>query len=175
MRSSSLFGNPTEFGLEVTLRERSGRWCFGTLLLHVCGEAIGDPDDYADLRGCMNWLGSIEPTSDKRRAPSLESAEPAEVFRRLCDDVMAGTDVPTPAFPDAYARFHISHVGMSSWRRYHVLLMKLEDGRNRLLWRESYGAPRDAIIPRGLMDEVISECCEGMQAVLSAGVQGGDV
>lgn len=65
----------------------------------------------------------------------LETRTPEEVFRLVYDPVMAGGESGLEQVRDAYSRFHISHLGMSSFERFDLLLLKDANGSERCLWR----------------------------------------
>ena len=64
----------------------------------------------------------------------------SHIFRLLHDAVMAPGGIANPEeepVPNAYPRFHLSHLGMSSFEQFDLLLVKDEVGRERLLWRKA--------------------------------------
>lgn len=154
-----IFGNPSTFGIEVDIQERLDGWVFGKFLLHIMGSAVGNPEDATDLKGCLRWLEELDVTAPGRYEPSLDVLDAQSLFRLLCDDIMAGRAVENPLVPEAFARFHVTQIGMSSLDRYDLMLLLLADGRSRLLWRKDGGEAHEAVFPGGEMKQAVSECC----------------
>lgn len=162
-----LFGDISTFAIECEVTDRvDERWSFGHFRMWSAGQSIGDYGDSADLRGCLNWLVDSVSGAGARREPSLDDRSKDEIFRLVYDPFMVTfpegvqfRDYEQPeetdemvtarsAYPDARNRFHIDHVGMSSFSNWSVILIERGDGAQRLLWRR-------------IRDSEIGECVLG--------------
>ena len=135
----------------------------------VAGHSVGDYSDSADLRGCLNWLIDSVSGADDRREPSLDDCSKEEVFRLIYETFVLTipkgvhlleyeppeeSDEMVAArltYPDARNRFHLDHVGMSSFDQWSVILVARGDGAQRFIWKKS----RDYKI----FETILSEHC----------------
>lgn len=129
-------GDRNRFAIECELAEQTDRWLLGRFRFWLCGVPVGNWEDQADLRGCVRWLLEFANVPRNRFEPSLASADAEEVFRRVYDPVI-GLDGAGASVENAYARFHISHLGMSSFDQCDLLLVVDESGGERCLWRQA--------------------------------------
>ncbi len=152
-------GNPQRFAIECEIDERVDEWVLGHLRFWLCGHALGNWHDSVDLRGCHRWLRDFESVPRIRFEPGLFALSAKEVFARIYDPVM-NRDPRLPAIADAYDRFHISHVGMSAFDRYDILLLTDEQGAERCLWRES-GSDHlhECFLRRREMERIAGQFC----------------
>lgn len=89
---------------------------------------------------------------------------PREVFARLVTPVLVGMgskDAPE-IYDGTFARFHISHLGMSSFER--VVMVLIEDSEHqRCVWAEGdawkNGLFKEAVYPVGHMQQIAAEFC----------------
>lgn len=160
-----MFGEPTDFAIESDVTERDGAWVFGSVLFVVKGEVIGNANDAADLLGCRRWMRDFLSRSPEPADDALARMAPAEFFAVVFDPVMAGGNSATARYPDAFRRFSISHLGMSSFDRYDLLLLPLRSG-DRLLWRETGKGPRAHDIAPGLFRGAVNACVAWMDSTL---------
>lgn len=132
-----LVGNKERFAIEAEPDSLIEGWILGRFRFWIGGCEVGDWNDTADLKGCYAWLRDFEQNSRERYEPSLSEFSAEEVFRRVFDPVMPGGISHPDELPikNSYHRFHISHLGMSSFERFDVLLLTDEDGGERCLWR----------------------------------------
>jgi hypothetical protein len=82
---------------------------------------------------------------------------------------MGAKSSPIP-FQDAFARFHISHIGMSSFEEFDILLLYDAHGGERCLWRR-VGATTiaECKLWRNEMEAVAKEFCEAFERDTLAG------
>jgi hypothetical protein len=159
-----LFGNRDVFAIETSIIERIDGWVLGVFLFWIRSMSIGNPDDHTDLKGCLGWLRDFVQHPQRRFEPILRNMPPAEVFKMLHGAVMAGSTTE-PLIPDAFSRFHIGHIGMSSFDRFDLLLIEDPEGAQRILWREGdAGEPHHAYLPRGELQAVARQCIEWLSA-----------
>lgn len=127
------------FAIEAEIEQRIDDFVLGHVRFWLCGRPVGDWCDSADLLGCLRWLRDFRDSLLDRYEPRLWHLSADEVFRLLYDPVMGAgnASAQTLEVPDAYERFHISHLGMSSFDNFDVLLLKDQHGAERCLWREA--------------------------------------
>jgi len=153
-------GRKDRFAIEAEPEEIVDGWALGKIRFWIGGEPVGNWEDTADLKGCAGWLRDFASKPRDRFEPSLEAATPQEVFRRVYDPIMAGSDGGIP-IREAFARFHISHLGMSSLELYDLLLVKDANGGERCLWRKTgEDLVRECHLWRNEMENVASDFCD---------------
>jgi hypothetical protein len=165
-----LAGNKTECGIEIEITDVIGDWAQGTFLLWVHGVPIGDQSDrFVHVQGCINWLKDfIEHPRDRFEA-TLFALPKEEVYRLLStnEDSLPPSSPTGKQIDRAFSRFHISHLGMSSFDQVTLLLMEDERRRQRLIWQQASGAVKEAYLPPGRMQLVASECVEKAASMLN--------
>lgn len=153
-------GRQQRFAIEAAPEERLDGWVLGQFRLWLCGLPVGNWDDSADLRGCVRWLRDFATVPRNRYEPALAAAPAEEIFRCLYDLVMGGGASSTP-YENAFARFHISHIGMSSLEQFDMLLLHDAHGGQRCLWRHAGSTKiQDCRLWRNEMESVAGEFCE---------------
>jgi hypothetical protein len=130
-----IVGNAERFAIEACIEGVEDGWTLGRLRFWLGNMPVGNWKDVVDLKGCVGWLRDFYQNPRNRFEPALEDLSPEDVFARCYDPVMAGATPNAGRIPNAYARFHISHLGMSSFERFDLLLLKSEQGDERCLWR----------------------------------------
>ncbi len=158
---SLIFGKKTEFAIECVVTERAEEdWVFGSFLFWAHGACIGNPDDATDLKGCRHWLREFTEKPRERYHSALQGLGPIEMFARIHFPTMPGGD----ALPelDGFFRFNISHLGMSSFDRFDVLLVELPSTEQRLLWRQGDGEVQSVLLPVQCLQFAASECLRWM-------------
>jgi hypothetical protein len=163
-----IVGRRERFAIEAEVQEELNGWVLGRFRIWLCGKPIGNWDDAAHLSGCVNWLRHFATVPQDRYLPSLANAPAEEVFRALYDPVMGPGDLVAP-IEDAFARFHISYIGMSSFELFHVLLLYDVHGGERCLWRR-VGATKieECELWRNEMEAVAKEFCDLFDREMSA-------
>jgi hypothetical protein len=156
-------GNPERFAIEAEPTERVSGWILGRFRIWLRGRPIGDWDDTADLKGCARWLDDFAAVPRNRHEPGLEVLSAEEVFKAVYDPVMA-SDIERAdrrdEIPNAHSRFHISHIGMSSFEAFDVLLLFTADGSERCLWRDARsGEIGECLLGHGEMENIAIEFC----------------
>lgn len=157
-----IFGDKKTFAIECEVAERIDDWVFGHILFWLCESPVGDWKDSTDLKGCLNWLNDFTSDSRNRFEPDLIGADKDTVFEWLYDPVMQTNKKGLnrePKFDDTFSRFHISHLGMSSFDRFDILLIEQPGNDQRCLWRsdDSYEI-KECYIPEGEMQRVATLC-----------------
>jgi hypothetical protein len=156
-----IVGDKGRFAIEAEPAEWEGDWLFGRFRFWLCGQPVGNWEDSVDLKGCLRSLRDFATNPRNRCEPGLASAPPEVVFRIAYDSVMAGARDRglRETIPNTVARFHISHIGMSSFDRFDLLLVKDPHGGERCLWREAGSEIRECRLWRNEMEQVALEFC----------------
>ena len=167
---SILAGDKRSLAMEAEIEEVTATWAWGRFRMWVQGQPIGNWEDIADLRGIVRWLRDLIDNPRRRRDVALDGHSKEGIFRLIYDPVMAGSARPGTTLPieDAFARFHIAHVGMSSFDAYDILLLEESTGQQRLLWRLREGAIQESYLLPHEMERVAEMFCKTMTSLLSA-------
>ena len=160
-----LAGNPARFAIEAEVEPATDDWIFGRIRFWLFGVAVGDWTDSADLKGCVRWLRDFAEEPRDRYDARLTGLSNEAIFDLIYTPVMDGrrgiADPDEQPIPRAYSRFHITHLGMSSFDRYVLLLVKEADGRERCLWRGGGDEViRDCWLWPNEMERVASDFCD---------------
>ena len=166
-----LVGNRERFAIEAEPEAPSYNWIFGRFRFWLGGHPVGNWEDAADLKGCLHWLRDFAENPRDRYDPRLDDLEPHAVFQLIYDPVVGPDGIANPAeqpIPYSYSRFHITHLGMSSFDRFDLLQLKDEDGAERCLWR---AAGNDKIfecrLSRNEMEGVAAEFCRQLDPLIN--------
>jgi len=157
-----IIGDKNTFAIELTVKERVNGWDFGVFLIWVCGHLIGDAEDSSvDTKGCVNWLRDFLTRQVCRFELGLFSMEKSEVWKRLVNPVLVNKDNEKEFYENTFERFHISHIGMSSFDRFTVILVCDEDRNHRVLWQCGDGLIMDGRIQAGYIESTVEQVVEG--------------
>jgi hypothetical protein len=156
-----IVGKRDRFAIEAEPEQIEDGWILGHFRFWLCGNAVGDWNESADLLGCLRWLRDFAENVRERQEPSVIDLAPEAVFERLYDPVMTSEsrhNVSTVA--DSFSRFHISHLGMSSFDKWDILLLKDSHGAERCLSRKA-GEKKivDCRLWRNEMEAIALEFC----------------
>src|SRR5690554_4491640 len=144
-----LVGNKQSFAVQLEILDGTDGWVFGTFIFWIKGIAIGDPEDNSvDLKGCINWLRGYLENPPNRVAPELYALNKDAAYSRLCDSVLAGSgdQVQKEGLLQFYSRFHISHIGMSSFDKVTIVLLEDGQGMARCIWQQGNQEVQDAYL-----------------------------
>lgn len=164
-----LAGNKTECGIEIEIVDVIGEWAQGAFLLWVHGVPIGDRSDRSvHVQGCINWLKDFVGHPRDRVEAALFALRKEEVYRLLStnEDSLPPSNPTGKQIDRAFSRFHISHLGMSSFDQVTLLLIEDEQGRQRLIWQQASDAVKEAYLPARRLQLVASECVEMTSGML---------
>jgi len=154
-------GRKERFAIEAEAEDRIDGWVLGRFRFWLCGRPVGDWDDSADLKGCVRWLRDFASIPRNRHEAALAAAPAETVFRCAYDPVMADGRSSTSRVEDAFGRFHISHIGMSAFEQFDILLLYDEHGGERCLWRRAGSAAiEECRLWRNEMETVAKEFCD---------------
>lgn len=157
-----IVGNRDRFAIEAQVESREDAFVLGHFCFWLENCCVGNWNDSTDLLGCLRWLRDFSSVPRDRYEPGLWNLPPAGVFAVIYDSVMRGSHWRSVgSVRDAYARFHISHLGMSSFDRFDLLLLKDRLGTERLLWRQAgIEAIHDCYLDPLEMETVAQEFCD---------------
>jgi hypothetical protein len=123
---------------------------------------VGDWEDSTDLKGCLNWIKKFVEEMRDRFERALVGLEKESVFNLLYYPVMFSEDTnkkEEPLFDDIFSRFHISHLGMSSFEKFDLLLIEQPEGQQRCIWRYTgSNEVHECYLPKGEMQRVAKLC-----------------
>jgi hypothetical protein len=169
-----LIGNKNEFAVDINVENIFDGWVFGTYLLWGRGLPIGnDYDNSVDLKGCWNWMRDFVAHPRDRYEPDLYDMDKRQVYLRLATSVQPFENplgFVKEIYEETILRFHISHIGMSSFDRFTLLLVTNEHGMERLVWREGDGDIQDAHLSAGQVKSVFADAVRLLEdTMVSAG------
>lgn len=151
--------------------DRIDDWVFGHFFFVVDGSVIGDASDQSvDLKGCLSWLSAFLRHSRNRYEPGLFEMPKDQVFVQLGASVLWSEDVDDSVkeiYEDTYARFHISHLGMSSFDTVILLLVEDERGNSRFIWKDCENSLHDAFFSAGEIERVLGDAVTSMKKEIS--------
>jgi hypothetical protein len=157
-----LIGEKNEFAIEIEAIERVDDWVLGRFLFWLGGMVVGDPaDESVHLIGCVGWLREFVENPRDRHESGLYAIQKDLAFSILNAGMVADEDrLGAEAYPDTFSRFHISHLGMSSFDRVTLLLVEDKSGRQRCIWQQELDPVQEAFLPPGRMQQVARDCVE---------------
>jgi hypothetical protein len=145
------FGNRDLCSIELEITRDVDQLLLGRFLLWAEGRRIGDPDDESvHIKGCLGWLRDFVAKPRNRCETGLFELPKEEVFRTLCSGVFASEIELLDShemYEDTFERFHISHLGMSSFDQTTLLLVEDEQGNQRLIWQQGTAPIDEAFLP----------------------------
>ena len=164
-----IVGDKDKFAIEYQIDEKIDSWILGRIRFWLRGDAVGNWDDAADLMGCMNWLRDFVENPRDRSEPSLSGRSQDEVFHLLTAHLRHSEAVSEAedAIRNTFSRFNISHLGMSSFDRYDIVLWNDITNNERCMWRlGDDGSIHEAVLPPGEMERVARAFCDHLEAEL---------
>lgn len=169
-----LVGDKSKCAVDINVENIFDGWVFGTYLLWVRGIPIGDAyDNSVDLKGCWNWMRDFVAHPRDRYERDLYDMDKRQVYLRLATSVLPNENpsgFATEVYERTVSRFHMAHIGMSSFDRYVLLLMKDEQGMERLVWREGDSDIQDAYLSAGQLESVFADAVRLLEGTMvSAG------
>lgn len=171
-------GKKEEFAIETEITHKADDyWIYGHLRFWFHGVPCGDWNDATHLRGCHGWLKDFVENQPNRYEEGLLEASPTVVFRRLVESILPYWRAhPNERVPEVYhdtgGRFHIDHLGMSSFNK--VAMVLIESSKfQRCVWQdEQANVIHDDVFPSGHMQQIAGEYCKLLKdAVIPHGVK----
>ncbi len=150
-----VIGEKEKFAIEIKILDHYDRWVVGNFLFWIDGLMVGDPEDTSvDLKGCINWLEDFVEKPRDRYEPGLYEMDKDRAYLLLCSSVLPGNQdarFVEEKYENIFSRFHITHLGMSSFDRFSVLLVENENGEQRCIWQSGQDIVNDAYLPTDAM------------------------
>lgn len=164
-------GDKQKFAVIVEISEILQGWLLGQFAFVFRGRLCGNWNDAADLRGCHSWMRDFAVSPTNRFEPGLMNLTPSEIVHDLVRPVMRSASDPAvpEKYIDTYSRFHISHLGMSSFDRFRLVL--IEDAKfQRCIWQDLSNEEiiYDDPFPRGHMQAVAGVFCKEFELQLAS-------
>ena len=148
------------FAIEADIDDCIDRSIIGKFCFWLYGERLGDWKDAALLNGCVGGLRSFCQEDADWYEPGIWDLDASEVFQLLYEIPMS---VPYGEEPvrGAPNRFTLSHLGLSSFEKFDVFLIKSDCGFERCVWREYPKREiHDCRFEPGEMENVARDFCE---------------
>lgn len=153
-----LIGDKQRIAIEIEILEIIEEWIFGTFVFWLSGEIVGDPEDrQVDLKGCINWLKDFIENPRNRFEPNLYDMEMDQAFLLLNASVISSNqDVPfvKEPFEKIFSRFHIEHLGMSSFNQLNMILIEKENQQQRCIWQQNDQEIKEVFLRKGEIQEI---------------------
>ncbi len=148
-------GNKEHFAIEHEVQNKIDGWILGQFRIWVNNKAIGDwNDNSVDLKGCFNWLPTLMEDKVNRSDPSLDSLTGEQVMFKIFDSFFANHNISV--IDDTFSRFHISHIGMSSFDTFDVVLIETKNSF-RFIWRNEEKKIFDEKTTKGEVFDVLEK------------------
>lgn len=155
------------FFVEYEIFQKLDGWILGRFVFIADGLIIGNYHDQSvDLQGCLYWLNEFLHEPVNRYEPDLFYMPKDQVFIRIGSSVLANEDennFVSEVYEDTYRRFHISHLGMSSFDSTVLLLVQDENENSRLIWKDDSNILHDVICGKGEIERALKVAVESLK------------
>ena len=163
-------GKKEQFAIEAEITSKEGEWIFGHLRFWLHGTECGNWNDDVDLRGSHSWLKDFIQNQQDRYEPGMFEATPIVVFQLLVEPIFPAN--PNARVPEVYqktdSRFHIGHLGMSSFNRVRMVLIE-NSTFQRCVWEAGLGEGiHDDLFPSGHMQQVAKDFCSLLEREIAS-------
>ncbi|WP_165390856.1 Imm42 family immunity protein [Pseudoduganella lutea] len=149
------------FAVEWDLTATVDGWVFGVFTFLIGDVCVGDPEDTSvDMLGVARWVRDFLSVPRNRFEEGLFAMPAERVYALLAGSVLAGggdSGAHVEPYENTFARFHLSHLGMSSFDAVTLLLVKDENGAERCIWQIGSGPVSDACFPPSTLESVLAE------------------
>lgn len=162
-------GNNEMFAISAEITHNSSGWILGRFRFVLHSRLCGNWQDETDLRACYGWLHDFADKPRRRFEPGLLDLSAEAIFERLVRPVLKDADeARIPEFyEDTFSRFHIEHLGMSSFDRVIMVLIEGPE-KQRCVWKDDQDERiYDDSFPCGHMQQVAKEFCKLFEAELT--------
>lgn len=167
-------GDQNSFAIESNVFERVDGWVFGTFLVWIGGCVVGNRcDEGVHLKGCLGWLGDFVVDHEKAVDQPFFDMELEALFDTIFRGVISaypdGHEGYDPVKQSYYERFHISHIGGSSFDAISIAVVGSLDGRYRFVWQSGNDPVSEAIVPMKEVHAVMTSAIEALGAEMETG------
>lgn len=162
-------GHNNDFAIAAEVTEIVDGWIFGRFRFVLHGKDCGNWSDTVDLRGCHGWLKDFSINLLPRFEPGLMTLPAVEIFERLVKPVLMqpnGEEYPE-VYPDTFSRFHISHLGMSSFSAVTMVLVEGTE-QQRCVWQANDEPIISDVFPLNCMQSVARGFCDLLEREVAA-------
>jgi len=167
MDNKMIFGNRDDLAIEISIVQTVDSWVFGKFLLWINSSQIGDElDEAVDLKGCVNWLSDFVEATRNRCEPELVNCSLKEAWIEI-EIPAVGLEYESK-YSDSFSRFHISHIGMSSFDS--VVVALVNDGltKERFIWQSGRASVDEYTCQLGSLANVSKEVIAWFQGELAS-------
>lgn len=123
-----------ELSLHFEIGDIHDGWIYGRFYMLAKGMTIGDPGEKSvHMQGCLNWWRKFVNSPIDRCDPSFFYATKDVAYKKLASCLVTDSSDDrecTELDMDIFDRFHVSHLGMSSFDNATVLFLKTSPARN---------------------------------------------
>lgn len=161
--------NSARISLRTEVHEVVDDWVFGSFFAVINGLEVGNREDSVDLKGCLRWWEDFANNPRDRYEPMLYDEDKESAYLALAASVLVneeGYGSVQERYEDTFARFHISHLGMSSFDNVTILLVKSEAGLERLIWKTGSGEIHEAYLAANELEEAFSRASTSLAALI---------
>lgn len=154
-----IIGEKRRFAIELEILDEVDGWIFGTFIFWILDCAVGNQEDRSvDLKGCINWLKNFVVSTPNRYEPGLYELDKKQIYIQLCSAVLVGegNTFAENRYQDSFSRFHISHIGMSSFDNVTMILVENKQKDVRCIWKQNDEEIREAFLK---CDEINKVAC----------------
>lgn len=159
-----LIGRKNKFAIQLEVLNIVDGWIFGSFIFWIDGIIVGNQEDGSvDLNGCINWLKDFVDNKRNRFEPGLYCMSKEQAFLLLCSSVIStdqNASFVEEKYENTFSRFHISHLGMSSFDTLNLLLVEDEEKQQRCIWQQDSQEIKEAFLGVGEIERVASEVIE---------------
>jgi hypothetical protein len=164
-------GNEHSIAVDYELLNVAEDWVFGRFCLFIGGMFVGDRDDVSvDLKGCRNWLVDFCTHARDRFEPGLMQAPKQQIFLQLAASVLVEQGASCfggESYRDTFSRFHLSHLGMSSFNNVTLLLMRDQRDGARFIWQSADDEVQAAEVAYSEVVRVFASAAEAMSTEIA--------
>lgn len=127
-----LIGKRSNIAIEYKIEDRIDGWILGRIQCWIDGHSVGNWNDTVDLKACANWMSKFIDQKIDRTDINLFKMPGNTAFNLIYNSIFQKPGEGT--IPDAFSKYSISHLLMSSWEKFNVFLIT-NNGDCRILWR----------------------------------------
>lgn len=153
-----VIGKKNRFAIEIEVTDFVDEWIFGKFVFWMENESIGDINDYSvDIKGCINWLKDFISIPRDRFEQGLYEKDINAAFLLLNHSVIPGEQeyvFVKEGYNQTFSRFHISHLGMSSFENVSIVLIENEKGNLRCIWQQKQEEVKECFLKKGEMKRI---------------------
>lgn len=164
-------GDSSKFSINWDITDIVDNWVFGHFYWKFGQNIVGNCVDCSvDLKGCFSWVKNFIDNPKNRYEPNLYELDKNEIYLRLASSILVNDEnygLIDEVYENTFSRFHISHIGMSSFDIVTILLITNEKGDERCIWKASKGEIMEAFLRPYEIEGVFLEFINSFQNTIS--------